>query len=291
MSVTLHSGSFLHAPKGEMLGRTQAVLAVRGGRIIAFDSQEKLLERFPQATLMAHPGLLVPGFVDTHVHFPQLAMAGAHGESLLDWLNRYTFPAELDFADVGHAQARAQQFVGMLRRAGTTSAMIFGVSFPHAMEALFLALTEAGLGGATGLVWMDQEGPEGLLNSADTCLQASESLLNRFCNHGALRYALMPRFAPSCSPAMMDAVGAFLAQHPDVLMQTHLSESKDEVEWVKELFPDSASYTEVYHRFGLCGPRSSFAHAIHLEDRELELLAQTQSSIAHCPAANLFLGS
>jgi guanine deaminase len=138
---------------------------------------------------------------------------------------------------------------------------------------------------------MDQEGPDGLLNSAERCIEVSETLLNRFCNHGALRYALLPRFAPSCSAAMLEAVGAFLAQHPDVLMQTHLSESKEEVEWVKDLFPAQSSYSEVYNRFGLCGARSSFAHAIHLDQNELELLAQSQSSIAHCPSANLYLGS
>ncbi len=291
LSITLHTGSFLHAPNGQSEGRTHAGLVVSGGRIIAFDAEARLKDRYPDAQVIAHPGLIIPGFVDTHVHFPQLAMAGAHGESLLDWLTRYTFPAELAFDDHDHAEARAQQFIRMLGRAGTTSALIFGVSFETAVQQLFSAMKDAKMAGATGLVWMDREGPKGLLQSAQSCLDASDRLLNKFCNSGHLRYALLPRFAPSCSPAMLEASGHFLASHPDILMQTHLSESIDEVEWVRSLFPQTTSYTEVYHQFGLCGPQSSFAHSIHLSDDELELLASTGSQIAHCPSANLFLGS
>ncbi len=291
VSVTLHTGSFLHAPRGASEGLAAGALAAANGRIIAFDEAARLRQRFPDATQMAHPGLIVPGLVDTHVHFPQLAMAGAHGESLLDWLNRYTFPAELAFADSDQARARAQQFVKMLSRSGTTSAMIFGVSFERAMEHLFQAMNEAQMAGAAGLVWMDSEGPEGLLNDAKSCVDASNRLLNRFCSNGSLRYAILPRFAPSCSPEMLEASGHFLASNPDVHMQTHLSESSEEVAWVRSLFPQAKSYTEVYHQFGLCGPNSSFAHAIHLEDSELEVLSQTRSKIAHCPSANLFLGS
>ena len=266
-------------------------MAVAEGRIIAWDQRTRLQQRFPEAQQMAHPGLIVPGFVDAHVHFPQLAMAGAHGESLLDWLERYTFPAELAFSNPQHAQAKAHQFVGMLNRAGTTSALIFGVSYPEAMRMLFTALKSSGMSAATGLVWMDREGPEGLLHHAEYCAQSSEDLLTEFCSIGALRYAVLPRFAPSCSPKMLDAAGQFLSEHPDVLMQTHLSESEDEVAWVGQLFPSAQHYTDVYRRFGLVGERSSFAHGIHTNDAEKKLLAQSGSSVIHCPSANLFLGS
>ena len=291
LTVTLHTGSFLHAPKGRSEGLTHAALAVNKGRIVAFDQALRLKARYPEAAVIAHPGLVVPGFVDTHVHFPQLAMAGAHGESLLDWLTRYTFPAELAFKDVDYATSRAHQFVRMLGRAGTTSALIFGVSFEDAVEQLFSAMKDAKMAGATGLVWMDREGPQGLLNTAQSCIDTSTRLLNKFCNSGHLRYVLLPRFAPSCSPEMLEAAGCFLKANPDLLMQTHLSESIDEVEWVRRLFPEAKHYAEVYHRYDLCGPQSSFAHSIHLSDEELDLLASTGSSIAHCPSANLFLGS
>ncbi|MDE0881464.1 MAG: guanine deaminase [Myxococcota bacterium] len=291
MSVTLHTGSFLHAPRGEAEGMALAALAVEAGRIVAFDSQAKLSERYPEALCIAHPGLIVPGFVDAHVHFPQLAMAGAHGESLLDWLDRYTFPAELEFANARHAQTRARQFVGMLRRAGTTNAMIFGVSFPKAMRALFETLNEAGMGGATGLVWMNQEGPDGLLSSTEECRAASEALLSEFCSVGSLRYAVLPRFVPSCSPKMLQAAGDFLQAHPDLLLQSHLSESLDEVKWVQQLYPKATDYTDVYEQFGLLGRRSSYAHGIHLSDKELQRLSATKTRLVHCPSANLYLGS
>lgn len=291
LTVTLHLGSFLHAPKGHSEGKSDAALAVKAGRILAFDDASRLRQRFPQANVIQHPGLIVPGFVDAHVHFPQLAMAGAHGESLLDWLDRYTFPAELGYSDVSYATARAGQFVSMLRRAGTTSALVFGVSFEPAVRALFEAMRQERMAGASGVVWMDREGPEPLLQGASACYDSSLRLLNEFGNSGALRYAVLPRFAPSCSGEMLEAAGALLRDHPDTLMQTHLSESRDEVEWVRRLFPEHASYTEVYHHFGLCTAQSSFAHGIHLSAEELKLLSTTGSRLVHCPSANLFLGS
>ena len=291
LSITLHTGSFLHAPTGRSEGLSRAALAVDQGRIIAFDQEDRLRKRYRDAQAVAHPGLIIPGFVDTHVHFPQLAMAGAHGGSLLDWLTRYTFPAELAFEDSAYAARRAQQFVRMLSRAGTTSALIFGVSFEPAVEHLFNAMNDSKMAGASGLVWMDREGPQGLLQSAQSCLDSSTYLLNKFCSSGQLRYALLPRFAPSCSPEMLEAAGFFLQSNPDVLMQTHLSESVDEVEWVRRLFPKAKNYVDVYDRFGLCSPQSSFAHCIHLTHDERLTLASTGSRIAHCPSANLFLGS
>ena len=170
-------------------------LAVSGGRIIAFDNGARLKERYRDAQVIAirvssFQGLSILMFIFSACY------GRAHGESLLDWLTRYTFPAELAFDDHDYAAARAQQFVRMLGRAGTTSALIFGVSFEDAMQQLFSAMKDAKMAGASGLVWMDREGPEGLLRSAQSCLDASSRLLHKFCNNGHLRYALLPRFAP-----------------------------------------------------------------------------------------------
>ena len=235
--------------------------------------------------------LVMPGFVDTHIHFPQREMVGAYGEQLLTWLDRYTFPAERKYVDAAYASAMATDFIDELLRAGTTSAMVFCAVFPQSVDALFTAALARNMRLIAGKVMMDRNGPDYLLDTPESGYAESRALIEQWHGKNRLLYAITPRFAPTSSAAQLALAGKLLAGYPGVYMQTHLAENTREVAWVKELFPDRANYFDVYDHFGLAGPKSVFAHCIHLEDAEWERIADTGSIMAFCPSSNLFLGS
>jgi guanine deaminase len=240
-----------------------------------------------------HQGrLITPGFIDTHVHSPQLDVIASHGTQLLDWLNTYTFPAERRHADPQVAAAGAAQFLDALLAHGTTAAVVFPTVHKTSVDALFGAAQQREMRVITGKVLMDRHAPDGLRD--DDAAQAERDcvdLIARWHGKGRLAYALTPRFAPTSTPAQLDMAGALLAAHAGTYMQTHVAENRDEVRWVAELFPRSRSYLDVYRSHGLLNERAVLAHGIWLDEADRALLADTGAQIAHCPTSNLFLGS
>ncbi len=237
------------------------------------------------------PGFLLPGFVDAHVHYPQVRVIGGMGFRLLDWLAAHALPEEARLADPGHARAVAGEFLAGLLRNGTTTALVFGAHFPAAQSILFETAAALGLRVASGLVLADRALRPELHLAADRAYEASLALIRRWHGHGRLRYAVTPRFAVSASEALLEAAGALLRAAPDLLVQTHLNETPDEVQEVHARFQWAPDYLAVYERSGLVGPRSVFAHDLHPTEGELARLAAAGASVAHCPSSNAFLGS
>ena len=235
--------------------------------------------------------LIVPGFIDTHIHFPQTEMIGAYGEQLLEWLNTYTFPTEIQFEDKAYADKIAQFFVNELLKNGTTTALVFCTVHPQSVDALFEVAEQHQMRLIAGKVMMDRHAPEALCDTAESAYTDSKALIEKWHGKGRNLYAITPRFAPTSTPEQLSAAGKLKAEFPDVYVHTHLSENKNEIAWVKDLFPEQKGYLDVYHHYGLTGSRSVFAHCVHLENEEWDCMHQTNSAIAFCPTSNLFLGS
>jgi len=235
--------------------------------------------------------LIVPGFIDTHIHFPQTEMVGAYGEQLLEWLNTYTFPTELQFKDKNYADKIAQFFIQELLKNGTTTALVFCTVHPSSVDALFEAAEQFQMRLIAGKVLMDRHAPKELCDTAETAYADSKELIEKWHNKGRNLYAITPRFAPTSTPQQLEKAQQLKIEYPDVYVHTHLSENKDEIAWVKTLFPKQNSYLDVYHHYELTGSKSIFAHCVHLEDEEWDCMHQTGSAIAFCPTSNLFLGS
>lgn len=254
-----------------------------------WDASHPLLS---DAALVHYPNaLVVPGFIDTHVHYPQMQIIGAYGAQLIDWLNTYTFVAEQRYADLGYAQGVANIFIDELLRVGTTTAAVYCTVHPNSVQAFFEAASKRDMRMIAGKVLMDRNAPDALLDTAQSGYDDSQALINAWHGKGRLHYAITPRFAPTSSPAQLEAAGALWKANPSTYMQTHLSENLDEVAWVKSLFPGQNGYLDVYDHFGLVGPRALFGHAIHVHEPEWQRLADTHASVTHCPTSNLFLGS
>lgn len=235
--------------------------------------------------------LLLPGFIDAHVHFAQTMMMGAFGKQLLDWLQTYVFPAEARCAEPAFAAAMARLFFAEELAAGVTTTLSYATVHPASVDAYFEEAARLGLRAGGGKVLMDRNAPDALLDTAQQGYDESRELIARWHGHGRLFYAVTPRFAPTSTPAQLEAAGALVAETPGVFMQTHLAETLAEVEWVHRLFPEALDYLDVYDRAGLVGPRSLFGHAIHLAPREWGRLAEAGAAVVHCPTSNLFLGS
>ncbi len=235
--------------------------------------------------------LLMPGFIDTHVHSPQLDVIASWGTELLDWLERYTFPAEARHADPAFAQAAAALFLDALLAHGSTSAVVFPTVHLASTEALFEAARERGMRLVTGKVLMDRHAPDALRDDVVQAERDCRALISRWHGVGRLAYAVTPRFAVTSSPAQLAMAGRLLADHPGVYLQTHVAENRAEVAWIAELFPSARSYLDVYACHGLLTERSVLAHGIWLDDADRRLLHHTGAQIAFCPSSNLFLGS
>lgn len=236
-------------------------------------------------------GLMMPGFIDTHVHFPQLDIIASYGHCLIDWLNTYTFPAEQRFVDSAYAAEVADVFLDELLRHGSTSAQVFATSHAGSADALFSAARTRGMRLHAGRVMMDRNAPASLLDKGPAALKDDERLIADWHGRDRLGYVLTPRFAPTSTPAQLKAAGELLKSQPDLHLQTHLAENLDELKWVAELFPDSRDYLAVYEEVGLSHERTTFAHGIHLDDAMRARIAERGASIAFCPTSNLFLGS
>ncbi|MEF7612690.1 guanine deaminase [Aquincola sp. MAHUQ-54] len=235
--------------------------------------------------------LILPGFIDTHVHSPQLDVIGSYGTELLDWLNTYTFPAESRFADRAEAEAGAARFVDALLAQGTTTAVVFPTVHKVSAEALFAEAHRRGMRLVTGKVLMDRHAPDNLRDDVVQAERDCIDLIERWHGRGRLSYAVTVRFAPTSTPEQLAMAGALCAAYPGLYMQTHVAENRDEVRWVHELFPEARSYLDVYARAGLMNERSVLAHGIWLDDGDRAALRASGAQIAHSPSSNLFLGS
>ncbi len=235
--------------------------------------------------------VILPGFIDAHVHFPQHRMLAAPAHDLLEWLDRFAFPEEARYAAEDHAAAAAERFLDKLVSHGTTSALVFSSVHGQAADCLFRAAQRRGLCLATGATMMDRNAPDAVTQEAEASARESAELIASWHGVERLRYALTVRFAITSSEEQLRLAGALLADHPDCILHTHLSESAAEIEMVQRLFPWSKDYTDVYARFGLVGETSVFAHGIHLSERECQALHDAGSMVVHCPTSNAFLGS
>jgi len=292
-AVAWRDDPFVVPPDEALRFERDAVLVMRDGRIEVFGPADAVLPRLPQGAPVTHyeRSLIVPGFVDCHVHYPQLPIIGAGGHPLLEWLERYTFPAEQAFVDEGHARAVARSFLRELMRNGTTTAAVFCTVHAASAEALFAEAAPTGLRIVAGKCLMDRNVPDGLSDTAQRGYDESNALIDRWHGRGRLGYAVTPRFVASSSPAQLEAASALWREHPGTLLQSHLSENVEEVAWVRRLFPECADYVDVFDRFGLLGRGSIHGHGIHLSERERQRLAESGTALAHCPTSNFFLGS
>ena len=282
------SDPFTTAAETSYISHDDGFLAVDGDRIAAVGRWGS--EPPGEIVNLGSSTLLVPGFVDTHLHAPQLEMIGSYGGHLLEWLNRYTFPTEAKFSDASHARKVARALCEELPRHGTLCALIFSTIHQEATSIFFEEAERRGMRAIIGKTMMDRNAPDFLLESPRDSYEGSAALISEWHGRGLLRYAITPRFAPTSTPELLEAAGQLKREHPDVYVQTHISENLSEVAWVRELFPD-AEYADVYDRYGLLGDRTILAHGVHLTEEELDLLHKRGSRIAHCPNSNLFLGS
>ena len=271
------------------------LLVVKDGRIHQLGDAGTLLSTLPVGVVVTdHRGcLIVPGLVDTHMHFAQADILASHGEHLLEWLERYTFPEERRFADAAYAEEVAEFSIGEMLRNGTTTSMVFATVHTCSVEAILRAAETRGMCMIAGKVMMDRNCPEALCDTAQSSYEDSKALISRWhgAGQGRLHYAVTPRFAPTSSERQLALAGQLLDEYPGVYLQTHLAENESECRWVQELFPWSKSYLDVYDHFGLVRPRSVFAHCIHLGDGDRQRIAARGAAMAFCPTSNLFLGS
>jgi guanine deaminase len=258
----------------------------------AVGAHATLAPRFAGVPVEHLPGrIIAPGFVDLHVHFPQIDVIGSPASGLLPWLENYTFPQESRFADSGHAAATAEFFLQELLRNGVTTALTFATSHPASVDALFTAAQARGLRLITGKVLQDRHSPDGVRDDTSQSLRDTEDLIRRWHGRGRLGYAITPRFAPTSTEAQLRGAGELAAQYPDVWIQSHVAENRDEIAWARELFPQSRSYLAVYDDFGLMRQRAIYAHCIHFDDDDRALMRSTGAAAAVSPTSNLFLGS
>lgn len=237
------------------------------------------------------PHLILPGFIDTHIHFPQVQVIASWGAQLLDWLNTYTFPEEARFSEQGHAPAMAEDFLDLLLSHGTTTAVAFCSVHPQSADALFTAAEARNMAMIAGKVMMDRNAPPSVLDTAQQGYDDSKALIGKWHGQGRQRYAITPRFAITSSPEQLAMTGQLAREHPDCHIQTHLSENHDEIAYTLSLYPQARDYLDIYESHGLLGPNLLLGHSIHLEPREIARMAETQSRAIFCPTSNLFLGS
>jgi guanine deaminase len=292
-ALTFDGDPFIESPETSVTYLVDAVLVMEDGKITQFGQADKLLPTLKKNVPIEHysDSLILPGFIDSHVHYPQAQIIGAGGETLIDWLNKYTFAAEQAYGDGDHAKRAARQFFDELLRNGTTTAAVFCTVHPGSVDMFFAEAQRRAMRMVGGKVLMDRNAPVEILDTAQRGYDDSKTLIDRWHGKDRLHYAITPRFAPSCSPDQLAAAGALWGEYPTTYMQSHLAETPAEIDWVAELFPDRAGYLDVYDHFGLIGERSIYGHGIYLTEAEWRRISDTGTAIAHCPTSNLFLGS
>lgn len=282
---------FLAGPDAARV-ETDGALLIEGGVIRAVGPRAQILAEHPGVPVTSYGNHLISaGFVDSHVHYPQTAIIASWGKRLIDWLNDYTFPEETRFADQAYADEIAERYLDLVLARGTTTVCSYATIHPESVDAIFSAAQKRGMRIAAGKTCMDVNAPDGLRDTAQSAHDDSAKLLNKWHQLDRLSYVITPRFAPTSTPEQLEALGSLWAANPSCLMQTHLSEQTDEIEWVKTLYPEARDYLDIYERFGLVGPGALFGHSIWLEEREKAKLLDMDCSLIHCPTSNTFIGS
>ena len=265
---------------------------IEDGRIVATGAADTLRNQSPHVQEYAYGNrLIIPGFVDSHAHYPQTAMIASWGKRLIDWLNTYTFPEEAKFGDCGYAGEVAGRYLDLVLANGTTTVASYTTIHAGSVDAFFEAAAARNMRVVAGKTCMDRNAPDDLRDSAQSAYDDSKALIGKWHGRGRAHYAITPRFSPTSTPDQLAALGALWAENPDCLMQTHLSEQHDEIAWVSELFPGARDYLDTYEAHGLLGPRGVYGHAIHLTPREIARVSEVGAALVHCPTSNTFIGS
>lgn len=267
------------------------VMLIENGKVLACGATDAI--EVPDNATAVNLGnkLVLPGFVDTHIHFPQVDIIASYGTQLLDWLERYTFPEESRYGDQELAEKTASFFLDELLRNGTTTALVFGTVHPESIDAFFSEASARKLRMICGKVMMDRNAPSNLTDTPQSSFDDSQRLINDWHGKGRLGYAVTPRFAPTSTPEQLKMAQQLLDDNPTVHLHTHMAENANECNWVQELFPDAQDYLAVYEKYDLVRKRSVFAHSIHLSDNAWKRLASAEAAVSHCPCSNLFIGS
>ena len=278
-----------------LVSHVDGAVVIEKGLIQASGEYEVVRKQFPDAVVEHHPkAFIMPGFVDCHVHYPQIAVLGSMGMELLDWLELRTFPEESRLSDATYAKQTAKTFLRTMLCNGTTTAMVFGAHFLEAQNILFEEAQSLGLNIISGLVTSDQNIPDSLKTTPEKAYIENKNLIEKWHRKDGkdnLRYAVMPRFSVTCSDALLEVCGTLMQEYPDVYFHTHINENPSEIAFVKELFPWAEDYLGTYERYNLIGKRSVLAHNVHVSDDALTRLAKAEAAIAHCPSSNMFIGS
>ncbi len=300
-NIRVYRGSILHClhdPSDDPTSKCveyfeDGILIVSNGKVHELGFASELLTALPENIhVKDYTGnLIVPGFIDTHIHCAQTDIIGSYGEQLLQWLDKYTFPAELKFEDADHSEEVSEFFMDELLKNGTTSAMILPTVHSGSVDAIFYAAKKRSMRVLAGKVLMDRNAPEYLCDTPELAYYESKSLIERWHGTDRLSYAVTPRFAPTSTDEQLKRVGDLVREYPGTYLHTHVAENKSEIDWVAKLFPWSSSYLDVYDYFGLLRERSVFAHCLHLTDSDYTRMADTGAAIAFCPTSNTFLGS
>ncbi|NDR57978.1 guanine deaminase [Aliiruegeria sabulilitoris] len=290
--LDIHANPFELPPEEAARHERRGAVLLRGGTIAETGPAEKLQKAHPRAQVIDHgDALILPGFVDSHAHYPQTAIIASWGKRLIDWLNSYTFPEEMRFGDPVYAAEIANRYLDLLLAHGTTSVASFCTIHPSSVTAFFEAAEARNMAVAAGRTCMDRNAPDGLRDDAKSAYDESKALLEAWHGRGRGIYAITPRFSPTSTPEQLEALGSLWNEHPDCPMQTHLSEQTDEVAWVRELYPCKRDYLDTYEAHGLLGPGAMFGHAIWLTDDERARLRASGAALIHCPTSNTFIGS
>ncbi|RGP39314.1 guanine deaminase [Pseudotabrizicola alkalilacus] len=277
---------------GLSAARLDEALVIDAGKIIAVGTAEALRRQYPQARVTDYGrSLISAGFVDAHVHYPQTAIIASWGKRLIDWLNSYTFPEEMRFSNLSYAQDVANRYFDLTVSNGTTSVCSYCTIHPESVDAFFTAAATRNQRVWAGKTCMDRNAPEGLRDTPQSAYDDSKRLLNKWHGQGRASYVITPRFSPTSTLEQLHALGTLWREHPECLMQTHLSEQTDEIAWVKDLFPQSRDYLDTYESQGLLREGAIYGHAIHLTEREKSRLKEAGASLIHCPTSNTFIGS
>jgi guanine deaminase len=265
---------------------------IEGSKILEVGESDAMRAAHPDALVTDYDdGLITAGFVDAHVHYPQTGIIASWGKQLIDWLNLYTFPEETRFADPDVARIGAKTYFDLALANGTTSMCSFCTIHPTSVDAYFTEALSRGMRVAGGKTCMDRNAPEGLRDTVQSAYDDSRALGQKWHGQGRLTYAVTPRFSPTSTPEQLEALGGLWAEHPEYLMQTHLSEQLPEIAWMRTLYPEARDYLDTYERYGLLGKGAMFGHAIHLEPREKARLLESGAALIHCPTSNTFIGS
>jgi guanine deaminase len=267
-------------------------LVISKGYIVDIGNYEEMKLKYPQAPCDDYSGMLVmPGFIDTHVHYPQTQIIGSYGKQLLDWLNDYTYPAEEHFFSQKYSESIAKEFINELFKNGTTTCVAFSTVHKNSVNALFKVASDFKMRIITGKILMDRNAPSDLEDNVKKAYAESKELIDTWHKNGRNLYAITPRFAITCDLKELKIVSLLHRKYPDTYIQTHLAENKDEIKETMELFPDCSDYLNIYEKAGMVTDRSIFAHGIYLSDSELDRIQWAGAVVSHCPTSNLFLGS